>query len=100
MGRGKKIGICRLCGERKELTFEHIPPKSSFNRNTGYHISPVINVLESEDPFNTNSKGLQKQGGIGNHSLCSECNSFLGINYVDAYNDWVKCGLQVLSSKN
>jgi hypothetical protein len=98
MKREKIHEICRLCGETKEMTFEHIPPKTSFNRNTGYTISPVgeaIEGLENEGSF----KATRKQGGIGNWSLCKECNTFLGLNYVDAYTDWVKCGLYVLRSK-
>ena len=98
MGKEKKNGICRLCGETKKLTFEHIPPKKSFNRNTGYTISPVgeaIEALENENKY----KVIQKQGGIGNLSLCKGCNEFLGLNYVDAYTYWVKCGLYVLQSK-
>jgi hypothetical protein len=97
MGKGKKYGICRLCGQIKELTFEHIPPKASFNRNTGYTITPVgeaIEALDNGDSF----KVIQKQGGIGNFSLCKECNEFLGTNYVDAYTDWVKCGFLILKS--
>ena len=26
-----KKGICCICGEYKELTFEHIPPNKAFN---------------------------------------------------------------------
>lgn len=26
----KKYGICRICGEQKELAFEHIPPETVF----------------------------------------------------------------------
>lgn len=98
MGREKKIGICRLCGVKTELTFEHIPPKKSFNRNTGYtisHVGEAIEALENESSFNP----TKKQGGIGNISLCKECNEFLGLNYVDAYTDWVKCGLYVLRTE-
>ncbi len=25
-------GICRLCGENKELTFEYVPPETVFNK--------------------------------------------------------------------
>lgn len=30
MGKTKR-GICCICGEEKELTYEHIPPKAAFN---------------------------------------------------------------------
>lgn len=29
----KREGICRICGEHKRLTFEHVPPQSAFNSN-------------------------------------------------------------------
>lgn len=97
MGRHKtRKGRCRLCGETKDLTFEHIPPKSSFNRNTGFQISPLQEYLESENPLNPDLKGITKQGGTGNYSLCSNCNHFLGLNYVDSYNGWVGVGINRL----
>lgn len=98
MAKAKKHGICRLCGVTKELTFEHIPPKKAFNRNPGYTVSSVsetVENLENEGSF----KVKQKQGGIGNLSLCKDCNEFLGQNYVDEYTYWVKCGRYVLKSK-
>ena len=27
-------GYCKICGEFRDLTAEHIPPKSAFNSNT------------------------------------------------------------------
>ena len=89
-------GRCRLCGEIKDLTFEHIPPKSTLNRNTGFHISPLQEYLESENPLNPKIKGIIKQGGTGNYSLCGNCNNFLGLNYVDSYNEWVGVGIDRL----
>lgn len=96
--KDKIHGICRLCGEKKELTFEHIPPKVSFNRDTGYTISPLGEAIEALNTPEGNFKVTQKQGGIGNWSLCSECNIFLGTNYVDSYYYWVKRGVLVLKS--
>jgi hypothetical protein len=101
MGRHKTIfGTCRLCGKKTNLTFEHIPPKSTFNKNSGYIISPIsiIESIESKDPFSTNPKGIIKQGGTGNYSLCGDCNSFLGRTYVNSYTAWVYSGIQLLNS--
>jgi hypothetical protein len=28
------IGTCHLCGQQKRLTYEHLPAKSSFNRES------------------------------------------------------------------
>ena len=27
----KKEGVCCICGQNTDLTFEHIPPKAAFN---------------------------------------------------------------------
>lgn len=32
--------ICRICKKTKELTFEHIPPRSAFNKNVRYYEIP------------------------------------------------------------
>ena len=37
MSRKPVIGKCRLCGETKKLTFEHVPPETTFN-NYSVHI--------------------------------------------------------------
>ncbi len=97
MGRHKtEHGRCRLCGEVKTLSFEHIPPRSSFNKNTVYHISSFKDSLESDDFLNPKTKGKTKQGGSGNNSLCIDCNNFLGRTYVDSYNGWVHVGIDRL----
>lgn len=98
LGRRKIIGTCRLCGVKSELTFEHIPPKFAFNRNTGYTVSTIVDAIEALEDSEANSKAKRKQGGIGNISLCTKCNEFLGQNYVDAYTNWAKTGIQVLKT--
>lgn len=101
MGRRKtEHGRCRLCGEIKKLSFEHIPPRSSFNKNTVYHISSIKDSLESGDFLNPKIKGTTKQGGTGNNSLCIDCNNFLGRTYVDSYNGWVHVGIDRLKVYN
>lgn len=93
-------GECRLCGENKVLTFEHIPPRSTFNRNTRYTTFTMNDMIGIDNPLTEMPKGKTKQGGIGLHSLCADCNSFLGRTYVKAYQKWVMAGLQVISSKD
>ena len=36
MSRKSIIGKCRLCGETKKLTFEHVPPETTFNNYSVY----------------------------------------------------------------
>lgn len=81
-----KSGNCNLCGTLSNLTFEHIPPRVTFNRDTRYRVVSYLDVLTQMDPFNAKQKGKIYQGGVGYHALCSKCNSFLGQKYVPEYN--------------
>ena len=82
-------GICRLCGHKTNLSFEHVPPKVTNNKNTRYTSLSLEEYFKSENPLELKSKGKIKQGGIGYNSFCRKCNSFLGTNYVPAYEKWV-----------
>lgn len=99
MGRHKPtFGKCRLCGEKTKLTFEHIPPQSTFNKNGQYIQTTMNEFFSKKNPLKNFPKGVIKQGGMGTNSLCSNCNNFLGINYVKSYKSWVLSGLEVLKS--
>ena len=89
MARKTIYGKCRLCLNEKDLNFEHIPPKCSFNKETRFQITPFLDLMQSEDPFNPNISGKIEQGGIGANAFCTECNNFLGTKYVKAYQAWV-----------
>jgi hypothetical protein len=98
MARHKMInGICRLCGHKTKLSFEHVPPKTTNNKNTRYTSLSLEEYFKSENPLESKQKGKIKQGGIGYNSFCRKCNSFLGTNYVNAYKKWVNAGYQVIS---
>ena len=92
-----QLGICRICGNKKELSFEHVPPRIAFNKSTRHISVPFDEYTQSDNPLNYSPKGKILQGGIGYYSLCRECNSFLGRNYVLAYEKWVISGFQILS---
>ncbi|SKB63981.1 hypothetical protein [Daejeonella lutea] len=79
------VGRCKLCGEERTLTYEHIPPRQSGNKG-GFVIVPSDVFLN--DPFLENTKGKKFQGGIGYYSLCKDCNSFCGRMYSNAYIDF------------
>ncbi|QNA44516.1 hypothetical protein [Lacibacter sediminis] len=78
-------GYCSLCGSFCELTFEHVPPRSAFNKKTRYKIVPFEKVLKSENILEANFSAKIEQGGLGYYSLCNKCNNFLGLNYVKSY---------------
>ncbi len=90
-------GICKLCGEDKLLSFEHVPPSSTYNKTTRYKIISFDDYMKSPDPVNQKFKGKIYQGGVGYYSLCQDCNSFLGANYVNSYKNWVNVGREILS---
>lgn len=86
------IDECHICGQNRELTWEHIPPKSSGNNRTvKYYYAFDIpslngNSLETAKPH---KKDFHiSQGGLKFRTLCSDCNNFTGANYVTAYSDF------------
>lgn len=91
----KNIGKCALCGTEGELTFEHIPPKSSGNnaRAQLYNIEDII--AKNTTPWDVD--GLQynpQQKGTGKYSLCRSCNNstgrWYGRGYIDLSNAFAK----------
>lgn len=85
------FGKCRICGQNKQLTFEHVPPRVTLNRTTKY-----VSIPFEEWSIDSKPKGKILQGGIGYYSLCKDCNTFLGINYVKAYEKWVISAVQLI----
>ena len=90
----KKYGICRICGEQKELTFEHIPPETVFNkgavRNIGLDVVIEDTMKKDKLPWEINyGKGKIQQRGRGGFYLCSNCNSCTGQWYVPGYSKFV-----------
>jgi len=82
----KNTGECKLCGKHTTLTFEHVPPKATFNDFPWeeYNMDTAGDLLIGKKP---RKKILQK--GTGGHYLCSECNNKSGSNYVKAYIDFI-----------
>lgn len=90
----KEYGICRICGEYKELTFEHVPPETVFNRgavrNIGLDAVIEDTMNKGRLPWEINyGKGKIQQRGRGGFYLCSNCNSCTGQWYVPEYSRFV-----------
>ncbi|KOY52423.1 hypothetical protein [Polaribacter dokdonensis] len=97
-----KIGICRICKEEKELNFEHIPPRSAFNKSryqivdsTEYY-TKVEKYLSKEEKIKTKVE----QGGIGDYCLCFDCNSFLGSKYVREYKKFANICMSIITHED
>jgi hypothetical protein len=94
----KKVeGQCRLCLQHGSLTYEHVPPRSSFNKTTRFQSVSFMDIMGLKDPFEEKIKGKIYQGGVGYHSYCLNCNNFLGLEYVNAYKQWSHAGAYAIS---
>lgn len=84
MARKKKVtGICQICGKHGKLSFEHVPNKKAFNS------TPIIEyTFEDALIKKDKSKGRKVQGGIGQHTLCIQCNNDTGSWYGDEFTQW------------
>lgn len=86
-------GICHICGTYGVLSFEHVPPRSAFNKD-----AVRLETLEQqlERGLGTNSRGRVQQRGAGEFTLCERCNNSTGDWYVPAFADWCMQGADVL----
>lgn len=89
-GRKKKLGVCKLCKEERELSFEHVPPRAAFNKHTRYLSIPSDEYFAIENLLENQPKGKIQQGGLGYYSFCVDCNNFLGREYVPEYLKWAR----------
>lgn len=86
-GKRMTTGICRLCGEHKKLSFEHIPPRSAFNDH-----QRVFQTIE--DRLLKNRSHSKFRRGLGKVTLCESCNSNTGSWYGEAFVNWTKQGFE------
>ena len=97
------FGVCCVCGRERKLTFEHIPPKKANNNTQVKNILHPLEFFESEKAFNEKIKEIEfklgSQKGMGDYTLCSSCNSFLGGNYVNEFIPFYN-GLALFFKKN
>lgn len=86
-------GTCHICGAQGELTFEHVPPRSAFNR---YRILQV----DLQDMFSSGNidkpRGKIQQRGFGAFTLCGSCNNSTGRWYGDAYAKWARQAMGIV----
>jgi len=81
------MGNCHLCGEKKELTREHIPPRKAFN-----DFPVLLQKIDREAKtaeVSWTPAGPVEQGGHSVYTLCAQCNSDTGSWYGPAYVEFV-----------
>jgi hypothetical protein len=103
MRKGTKVGKCKLCLETKELNFEHIPPRSAFNKETKYFNVNQTEYYKKAKEYafeNLKPKSRKEQGGIGSYSFCIECNNYLGLKYVRTYKEFAHIAMSIIQSND
>jgi hypothetical protein len=81
-------GPCRICGETRLLTEEHIPPQAAFNWDTARRHSGEEWLAIG--PGSDLGPGAEHQGGISAYTLCASCNSLTGTRYGTEYAIWAQ----------
>ena len=87
----KHAGTCKICGEFKKLSFEHVPPRHAFNSNKVIKLpfGEVVKTMTGTNgrmPWDTTGlKGKFEQRGSGDYYLCDSCNNNTGTWYMNDY---------------
>lgn len=76
------MDYCRICGDKDEMTHEHIPPKSAFNDRCVHQILSD-GIIKQGVPFNP--KEFDRGKGITFDTTCYKCNHDAGEYYADSY---------------
>jgi hypothetical protein len=89
----KHFAKCALCGEEKELTFEHVPPHKAFNWFPAKIVTHETILRRSDaDRKPWDFSGLpytDSQRGLGAYTLCQPCNNITGEWYGNDYIEFV-----------
>lgn len=89
----KDIDICNICGKEKQLTWDHVPPKS-----TGNNKEILANLFVHGFP---ESDKYQKkyQSGIRFKTICQECNNSSIGEYDMDYKKFIEDVKKILKSE-
>jgi len=78
-------GVCCICGESAELSFEHVPPRAAFNDKRIFEADIDALLQGKWSPDERIEQGKYKQRGAGRYSLCGGCNNITGKWYGEGY---------------
>lgn len=91
MGKKRPRGTCRICGKEAKLTFEHVPPRATYNKSAVKYVS-VMDLIKTKEamPWELDKvPGNISQKGKGGYWLCEECNNNLGDWYARPYKKFI-----------
>lgn len=92
------LGRCRICGEQRQLTREHIPPRSAYNLERGRVHSIVEWFRRSAE--GAMPGGIPRQGGNWGYTLCKRCNELTGQRYADEYREVAMTAVRMFAGSN
>jgi hypothetical protein len=86
--------ICRICGEYRPMTFEHVPARSSGNADARFTYTLAESWAKNAG---RPARYRQEQRGAGEYALCEECQRLCNHRgYVREYGIWTRVGLTLL----
>lgn len=92
------VGRCRICGEERPLTREHIPPGSAYNLERG-RIHTILDWLRRAAD-GVMPGGILRQGGNWGYTLCESCNNLTGARYADEYRELAMTVVRMFAGTN
>lgn len=95
MARESVFGNCAICGEHKKLAFGHVPPQSAFNKCPAVGIAMWELINKNPDHYFEERKRIS-QRGIGDYTLCDQCDNDTGSWYGEAFAKWAHQGMEIL----
>ncbi|WP_192348824.1 hypothetical protein [Algoriphagus sp. Y33] len=90
-----KMGICNICGDYKELSKEHVPPRSAFNKGRWTQYLYSDNQWAENPLILPNTKRIY-QGGVKFSTICGKCNNNTGGWYAGSFSDWCHYSMDIL----
>ncbi len=94
--RGPRMARCRICGEERDLTEEHIPPRGSYNKQRVRSVA-IESVIGRQD-LDVPDEGQVVQGGVSGFTLCGPCNNLTG-RWGREYQLWAGVFMHLLRSQ-
>ena len=89
-----RIDVCNICRKTKELTWDHVPPKGGITLSS-VEIDTIYKKLDTEQ----DTKKVLSQNGVKYRTVCSGCNSQLGLHFDPVLNEFNKTVALFLKSK-
>lgn len=80
----EKYSICNLCRKKKDLSWDHVPPKGGIELSA-VRMETIFQLMTGDKD---KPKPRESQNGMKFRTICSDCNSLLGTEYDPTMNDF------------